>query len=114
MNSWGQNFADGGFFRVEDEKVLHDMEFFDVYWNEKDLTSNEIGAFERRGVEKLKGLVGKFKSVHELPYACPHCKRESKVNEFTGHHLEAKCQKCLWTFKPDAPGILESLYLQSR
>ena len=27
MNSWGQKFADGGFFRVRDGTVLHDMEF---------------------------------------------------------------------------------------
>ena len=30
MNSWGEVFGDGGFFRVENEKALHNMEFFDV------------------------------------------------------------------------------------
>ena len=114
MNSWGQKFADGGLFRVQDEKVLHDMQFFDVYWEEKDLTLNEKEAFERHGVAKWKEFLEKFKTIQELPYVCPQCKKESKVDEFTGHHLEAKCPKCLQTFKPDGPGILESLYLYSR
>ena len=113
MNSWGQKFADGGFFRIQDEKVLHSMEFFDVYWEEDDLTTSEKKAFERKGVEGWKEFLEKFKSIQEIPYMCPHCKEESKVDEFTGHHLEAMCPKCLQTFKPDGPGIMESLYLHS-
>jgi len=110
MNSWGQDFADGGFFQVQNGKVLHGMQFFDVYWEEKDL--KEI--VERKGVNEWKEFVKKFKSIQELPYVCPHCKKESRVDEFTGHHLEAKCPKCLETFKPDGEGILQSLYLHSR
>ena len=111
MNSWGQKFADGGFFRVRDETVLHDMEFFDVYWEEDDLLPNEIKAF---GIDEWEKFLETFKSIKELSYRCPHCKVESKVDEFTGHHLEAKCPICFKTFKPNGPGILESLYLFSR
>ena len=114
MNSWGQRFGDGGFFRVQDERVLHNMEFFDIYWEEEDLTSSEKKAFERKGVDEWKKFLNKFQSIQKLSYACPHCKEESNVEEFTGHHLEAKCPKCLKIFKPDGSGILESLYLYSR
>ena len=114
MNSWGQAFGDGGLFRVENEKVLHNMEFFDVYWDEDDLTPSEKVAVDKKGVDEWKKFLKKFKSIQDLPYVCPHCTEESKVDEFTGHHLEAKCPKCLQTFKPDGPGILESLYLRSR
>ena len=114
MNSWGQNFGDGGFFRVRDEKVLHNMVFFDIYWEEEDLTSSEKRAFESKGVDEWKEYLKKFKSIQKLSYSCPHCNTESKVEEFTGHHLEAKCPKCFNTFKPDGSGILESLYLYSR
>ena len=52
MNSWGEDFVDGGFFRVRDENVFHKMEFFDVYWEEDDLLPSEIdiggGQGERR------------------------------------------------------------------
>ena len=114
MNSWGDKFADGGFFRVQDEKVLHNMQFYDVYWEEDDLTTSEKEAFEKKGVDEWKEFLKKYKSIQELSYTCPHCKKESKVDEFTGHHLKAKCPKCWETFKPDGPGILESLYLYSR
>lgn len=114
MNSWGDGFADGGFFRVQDEDVLHGMQFFDVYWEEKDLKPSEKEAFERKGIDEWKEFLQKFKSIKELSYECPHCKKESKVDEFTGHHLKAKCPKCLEIFKPDGFGIMESLYLNSR
>ena len=48
MNSWGQEFADGGFFQVQDEKVLHNMEFFDIYWEEDDLTPSEKKLLTKR------------------------------------------------------------------
>ncbi|CAI7991486.1 hypothetical protein GBAR_LOCUS762 [Geodia barretti] len=32
MNSWGEKFANGGFFSVENENVLRGMKFYDVYW----------------------------------------------------------------------------------
>ena len=114
MNSWGDNFADGGFFRIKDAKVLHDMKFFDVYWEEKDLTQRERTAFDEEGVHKWQEFLKKYKSIQELPYKCPHCKEESRVDEFTGHHLAAQCPKCSQVFKPTGPGILESLYLYSR
>ena len=60
MNSWGQKFADRGFFRVQDEKVLHNLEIFDAYWEEDDLTTSEKEAFERKGVEGWKQIFGKI------------------------------------------------------
>ena len=114
MNTWGQEFADGGFFRVQDEKVLHNMQFFDIYWEEDDLTTSEKEAFDKKGVDEWKAFLEKFKSIQEIPYACPHCKEESRVDEFTGHHLEARCPKCQQTFKPDGNGLMECLYLHSR
>jgi len=32
VNSWGSNWANGGFFEVENEHVLGDLKFCDVYW----------------------------------------------------------------------------------
>jgi C1A family cysteine protease len=46
LNSWGTNWADGGFFRVKDAKVLG-LEFIDVFWNLEDLTDAENQAYLR-------------------------------------------------------------------
>ena len=40
MNSWGAQWADKGFFRVENAKVLG-LEFFYVYWTLQDLHASE-------------------------------------------------------------------------
>jgi hypothetical protein len=46
LNSWGDTFGDGGFFHVEDSKVLN-MTFFDVYWTLNDLTAGEKHRYEQ-------------------------------------------------------------------
>ena len=79
MNSWGQNWADGFFFRVKDKNVLHNMKFYDVYWTEDDLKPSEREAFKREGTERGKELLQQFPSVKELPYECPKCNKISKV-----------------------------------
>jgi hypothetical protein len=45
MNSHGANWADGGMFKIENENVLLNMEFYDIFWEEDDLTENEKKQF---------------------------------------------------------------------
>ena len=33
LNSWGKQFADNGYFRIENENVLCILSFMDVYWD---------------------------------------------------------------------------------
>ena len=113
MNSWGQGFADGGFFRIEDQSVLNDTEFFDVYWTLNDLKSSEIKAYEREGIKRGKELLQTFPSVQDLSYKCPKCNKISRVGEFSGHVLEAECPKCHQKFKPTNKEIMQSLYTQA-
>lgn len=113
MNSWGDKFGDGGFFRVEDQNVLNDTKFFDVYWTLADLKPSEKQAYERKCTERAQQLSRTFPSIQELPYECPKCKQNSKVGEFLGHILEAKCPKCSQTFTPNNKEILQSLYTRN-
>lgn len=113
MNSWGQKWGDGGFFRVKNAQVLPDMKFFDVYWNECDLKPSEIEAFKQKGTDVAKDITQDLMSVYNLDYECPKCKSASKVKDYTGHLLEAQCPKCHKRFKPDNDGIMQSLYMNS-
>ena len=38
LNSWGADWGDGGMFSIKNEKVLTNMEFYDIFWLEDDLT----------------------------------------------------------------------------
>ena len=113
MNSWGQNFADGGFFRIKDSAVLNNMTFFDVYWTKDDLTPSEERAYQEECTKRAKELLQEFPSIKDLQHACPICKRRSKVGDFLGHILEAECPECHQRFTPDNKDIMQSLYSQN-
>ena len=113
MNSYGTEFADGGFFRVENEMVLNKTQFYDVYWTEEDLTESEKAEYKKACIENVKDLAEALPSVYELPHACPSCHKISKAGEFLGHVLEAKCPKCRYTFVPTNAALTESLYLKT-
>jgi hypothetical protein len=46
LNSWGNKWADKGFFRIENEKVLPNIKFMDVFWYESDKIDESIGKYK--------------------------------------------------------------------
>ena len=110
MNSWGQGWGDGGFFRVEDAKVLDNMTFYDVYWTLTDLKQSEKEAYRQEGLKKAKELGEKFPSIYNLLFECPKCRQNSRVGDFKGDLLETTCPRCHETFKPKNEDLLKSLY----
>ncbi len=42
MNSWGSQWGEGGFFKIENADVLDEMKFYDVFWYLSDLMPQEI------------------------------------------------------------------------
>ena len=113
MNSWGQDWADGGFFRVKDASVLNNMKFFDVYWIKKDLTQGEKKAYEVRALEKAEQLHKQYPSVDDLIFQCPLCNQNSRVGSYEGNFLEAKCPRCKDIFKPKNEDLAKTLYLKN-
>ena len=114
MNSWGEKFANGGFFTLEDEHIFHyPIKFYDVEWFESELKQSETMAFKRESSKRCKELGETFPSALKLPFVCPKCNRESQIKEFSGHALDATCPKCSQHFKPTNEQLIESLYLQA-
>ena len=113
MNSWGQKFANGGFFSVENEDVLRGMKFYDVYWLETELKQSEKEAYDRECSKKCGELAQTFPSIIDLPFVCPECNHESLIREFSGQALNAECPKCCQSFKPTNKQLIESLYIQA-
>ncbi|XP_044182298.1 uncharacterized protein LOC122963071 [Acropora millepora] len=114
MNSWGDDWADQGFFRVQNSDVLG-LKFFDVFWTLNDLSKKEKEAYEQNGAEVASKLLKSLKGLQEVNYKCPLCTVESKVVDFTGHLLKAKCPACGGTFNANKEGgdLALNLYLTS-
>lgn len=114
MSSWGQEFADKGFFRVKDHEVLNETKFYDVYWTLDDLKPNEIDAYSREGAKRGQELLQTFPSIRDLSYECPKCYQYSDVGTFSGDLLEAECPRCCQKFKPTIGDIIYKTLMNSR
>ncbi|XP_061190911.1 uncharacterized protein LOC133199041 [Saccostrea echinata] len=114
MNSWGTEWGDNGFFRVQNADVL-DLEFIDVFWTLNDLTENEKDYHKRHGSEVADKLMKSLISLQRAKYLCPVCNQTSLVTEFSGHLTQAKCPKCYCFFNSNEAGNILALnmYLTS-
>ena len=97
MNSWGQDWGDNGFFRVQNAEVLR-LEFFDVYWTKDDLTESEKEYYDQHGSEVAGKLVQSLKGLQKAKYRCPKCQQTSLVTEYTGMLSKVTCPKCCKEF----------------
>ena len=93
LNSWGEDWADMGFFRVQKADVLG-LNFIDVYWTEDDLKDEERISFKKYGSTLARQLVEKLPSLKRAEYTCPKCGKRSPVMNFTGTLSRAKCPRC--------------------
>ena len=94
LNSWGCQWADMGFFRVQNEDVLG-LEFIEVYWEEDDLEEEEKAYFKRHGSTVARKLIESYSSLKDAQYTCPvaECSKRSPVVAFTGTLSHVKCPK---------------------
>ena len=93
LNSWGEDWGDMGFFRVQKADVLG-LEFIDVYWTEDDLKEEEKTYFKKFGSINAGILMELLPSLKRAEYKCPKCSKRSPVMEFTGTLSQTMCPKC--------------------
>ena len=96
LNSYGEDWADSGFFRVQKAGDVLGFQFIDVYWKEKDLKEEEKTYFKKQGSIVAEKLMKWLRSLKDAEFTCPmvKCSKRSPVIEFTGTLSHAKCPKC--------------------
>ncbi len=117
MNSWGHDWGDKGFFRVQNAEVLQ-LKFIDVYWELDDLTEGEKEYYRKHGPEVAAKLMKSLKGLQNAEYTCPlsECEQTSLVTEFEGTLSKVRCPKCSREFptNDNAGNILAlNMYLTS-
>ena len=117
MNSWGEDWGEKGFFKVQNAEVLGDqLKFFDVYWKLKDLSKEEKEYYDKHGSEVATKLMNSLKGLQKAEYTCPECGQTSLVTEFEGTLSKVRCPKCSREFSSydNAGNILAlNVYLTS-
>ena len=95
LNSWGEDWGDMGFFRVQNADVLG-LKFIDIYWTKENLQKEEKNYFMKHGSDVSRKLMTSLASLKQEEYTCPmaECSKRSPVMEFTGFLSRAKCPKC--------------------
>ena len=93
LNSWGEDWGDMGFFRVQKADVLG-LQFIDVYWTEDDLRDEEKAYLKKFGSINAGILMELLPSLKGAKYTCPECSKRSPVMDFTGTLSHVKCPKC--------------------
>ena len=110
MNSWGNGWARKGFFKVENAEVLRVMKFYDVYWEEGDLSEEEKESYKKSKREAAAKLIEQLKGLQFAKHTCPKCQQESLVTEFTGTLSKVQCPKCFREFSTnDSEGNILAL-----
>ena len=115
MNSWGDDWADNGFFRVQNANVLPGLIFFDVSRSDDSLTPNEKRAYDQHGAKIAAKVVRSLQGIQAARFKCPECAVESKVVDYSGHLLKTKCPSCSKTFNANKAGgdLALNVYLTS-
>lgn len=114
MSSYGDGWADCGFFRVQNAQIL-DLQFIDVFWESNSLTFSEKTFYKEYGKQIAQLLIFRYTGLQNAEYKCPICKTNSLVSQFVGSLKEAACPKCNGKFPcVDAGNILAmNIYLTS-
>ena len=103
LNSYGNDWGDGGSFSVESREVLEvmdaakfgvEMQFYDVFWVEDDLTTGERRAYEGKVDEHIRRGFQQFSSAFELEVQCPFCGGNFSSADFRGNVRRATCPFC--------------------
>ena len=113
LNSWGENFGDHGFFSIDNPSTLRNMEYYEVYIDENDLTQKERNKHEKFKKElsvKYFNNLDNYNKLCEEIVICPHCGKKIKIKDFKGNFDTVQCPKCYKSYETKDERIIQKLF----
>ena len=131
LNSYGTEWGDNGYFRIKDHNSLRKMEFFDIYWEKKDLSKEEKDKYEKEYklfIKQASYYLSQpdlnIKNDLEKEVKCQKCSQKLNIDNFElilyqkhkandetdTRKPQIKCIKCNNIFESDLMMIL--LYIK--
>ena len=111
LNSYGEDWGDGGFFRIENSNVFATMKFFVIYWDRTDLNEIEKNKMAQKdsSIDYFNNY-DKIKELYKDKSKCEICGKESKNYEFKGTLKKVECPKCHKFFEPKDEKLKTKIY----
>ena len=111
LNSWGEDWGDGGFFRIDHSNVFATMKFFVLYWDRTDINEIEKNKMAQKDLSiDYFNNYDKIKEIYKDKSKCEICGQESKNYEFKGTLKKVECPKCHKFFEPKDEKLKTKIY----
>ena len=113
LNSWGIGFGDQGFFKIKNSEVFREIHFYELYWDDNDLTQTELE--EHYKFKKMLSVdyfnnKKNYEEICNYKVECPHCHEESRIKDFKGNLIQVKCPICKEYFDIKDEKLAQKLY----
>lgn len=113
LNSWGIYFGEQGFFKLKNSKVFREMHFYELYWDDNDLTQTELE--EHKKFKKMLSVdyfknTKNYEELCNYKVECPYCHEESRIKDFQGNLNQVKCPICEEFFDVKDEKLAQKLY----
>ena len=108
LNSWGSNFGDNGTFKVKDLNVFRESIFYDIYYDEEDISEEEknyyskninyianiLNSYEGLSTEKL---INHYNNLLKQSFICTYCRSQINIDKIDlniENDFNVKCVVC--------------------
>jgi predicted metalloendopeptidase len=100
LNSWGSNWGDKGFFKLENLNILSGVGIIDTFYYIEDLTKEEVLAYKENSAKLLKEHTSFSKDIlKKTEFKCLICNQKSFTADYYGDLVDTRCPRCGKTFK---------------
>ena len=115
LNSWGTNFGEFGFFKIDNSQTLNIMKYLKIYYDYDELTQSQKDKHEKFKRSLTKTYFNNYENYEKLlkiETQCPYCGEKSEIGKFysEGSLDSVRCPECNEIFEVYDEKLIQKLY----